>query len=190
MDETLIPVRPMFSAALPTALVSPAERGEAWRETFAAFAPKLLLYARQWAAAPADAEDIVQDAFVRCWRQRGDEAAREPGLLFAAVRTAALDLLRGDLRRRRREETATSGTDDVAWFQCPIEQRERADTLSAALARVPAEQREVVVLRIWGELSFPEIAKLLRIPEATAGSRFRYALESLRRLLPPTLSPP
>ena len=49
---------------------------------------------------------------------------------------------------------------------------------------LPLEQREVLVLRIWAELSFPEIAEILDVGVDTAASRHRYALAALRKLIP------
>ena len=84
---------------------------ENWKTCFSQLAPGLVLFARQWARSPADAEDIVQEAFVRFWRKQHDIANR--GLLYAAVRSIALDFLRRDGRRARRESTAASETDQT-----------------------------------------------------------------------------
>jgi len=67
------------------------------------------------------------------------------------------------------------------WFAPEIEDRERARLVQDALDRLPVEQREVVTLKIWGGLTFAEIAEALEIPANTAASRYRYALEELRR---------
>lgn len=69
-------------------------------------------------------------------------------------------------------------------FSSELESRELAETVQAALKQLPLEQREVLVLRVWGELSFPEIAEVLEIPVDTAASRHRYALAALRKLIP------
>lgn len=53
--------------------------------------------------------------------------------------------------------------------------------IQSALARLPAAQREVLVLKIWGELTFDAIARELDIPLNTAASRYRYALAALRQ---------
>ena len=62
-----------------------------------------------------------------------------------------------------------------------------ADPRLAALARslpsLPAEQREVVVLKVWGDLTFEQIGEQLQISPNTAASRWRYAMEALRRLI-------
>lgn len=53
--------------------------------------------------------------------------------------------------------------------------------IQSALGRLPEAQREVLVLKIWGELTFDEIARELDIPLNTAASRYRYALAALRQ---------
>ena len=60
-----------------------------------------------------------------------------------------------------------------------------AGEIEAALQRLPAEQREVLVLKIWNELTFEQIAETLGIPPNTAASRYRYALAALRKELKP-----
>src|ERR1700738_843635 len=66
----------------------------------------LVLLARQWVASRADAEDVVQEAFVRFWRSR--QRATDPAAyLFACVKHCALDWQRERQRRSRREEEAS-----------------------------------------------------------------------------------
>ena len=70
-----------------------------WREWFQRFGPRLLLCARQWVGRQADAEDIVQDAFVRYWRRQRTMAADALPLVLISVRRAAYDLARKAGRR-------------------------------------------------------------------------------------------
>lgn len=158
---------------------------EPWRECYERLAPRLLLFARQWAASSADAEDVVQTAFVRFWKKQPDAGAEHVPLLYAAVRSAALDVMRSGERRTQRE-LAYGGAEGAggAFFDPTPEQREDTERLQTALERLPADQREVVVLRIWGELTFAEIGTALGISINTAAARYRYALEALRRLFP------
>src|SRR6202049_1174250 len=79
---------------------------EDWKVCFSQLAPGLLLFARQWLRSPADAEDVVQEAFVRFWRRHHDIGNR--ALLYATVRSIALDFVRRDSRRARREVDASS----------------------------------------------------------------------------------
>jgi RNA polymerase sigma-70 factor (ECF subfamily) len=63
------------------------------------------------------------------------------------------------------------------------ERDERRAAVEAALAHLPEDQRTVLVLKVWGGLTFPQIADALSIPANTAASRYRYALDKLRTLL-------
>ena len=75
----------------------------------------------------------------------------------------------------------------VADAQAPT-MRALADTIAAALLELPDEQREVVSLRLWGGLSFPEIASVTGVPAPTAASRYRAAIERLRLALSPAFA--
>jgi RNA polymerase sigma-70 factor (ECF subfamily) len=140
--------------------------------------PALVLLARQWVASHADAEDVVQEAFVRFWRSR--QRAMDPAAyLYACVKRTALDWQRGRRRRLKREEHVARPEGET-WFTGPLEKEERRGQIAAALGSLPQEQREVLVMKIWGGLSFPEIGLALSIPANTAASRYRYALAKLR----------
>ena len=156
--------------------------GAGWNQWLACHAPKLLLFARQQSRCEADAHELVQDAIVEAWRaQANGGATPAPALVFRLIRCRAIDLARRNERRQNREAAAQAETGQ-AWFAPEIEDRERARRLQAALARLPESQRDVVTLKIWGELTFAEIAATLDIPANTAASRYRYALEELREL--------
>jgi len=152
-----------------------------WQSWFDAYGRKLLLFARQWATSAAGAEDLVQEAFVRFWRSPHRNDADAHLQLFAMVRRAGLDHVRAASRRTAREQAAAADEDAHAWFAPAPDERDAA--LQAALGQLPPEQREVVVLKIWGELTFEQVARTLDIPANTAASRYRYALEALRRAL-------
>jgi RNA polymerase sigma-70 factor (ECF subfamily) len=155
---------------------------EDWKRCFAEIAPGLLLFARQWVHSAADAEDVVQEAFVKFWRRNHNIDNR--GLLYAAVRSIALDFIRRDSRRARREASAFGETDDFTEPEFEIED-ETQRALADAINGLPQEQREVLVMKIWNELTFAEIAMTLRISQNTAASRYRYALTALKRMLQP-----
>jgi RNA polymerase sigma-70 factor (ECF subfamily) len=163
---------------------SPRE-DEPWERCYEQLATKLLLFARQWLPAQVDAEDAVQSAFVKFWRRHPDAQPEHYPLLYAAVRTTALDALRSTSRRARRE--TASSTDGAAettqMFELPLEQCEETLRVEFALRSLPLAQREVVVLRIWGELTFAEIAESLGESINTVAARYRYGLEALRKTL-------
>ncbi len=155
--------------------------GDDWDRLFERHGPALVLYARQWLAVRADAEDVVQETFVRYWRSR-ERVADPAAFLFACVRNCALDWQRERARRTRRDE-AVARREEEPLFTAQIEQAERQLNIETALRGLPAEQRDVLVMKIWGGLSFAQIADVLAISANTAGSRYRYALAKLREQL-------
>ncbi len=163
--------------------------GDDWTAWLDTHGPALVLFARQWVPGRADAEDVVQEAFLRFWRSR-QRAAEPAAYLFTCVKRCAFEWLRGQGRRTRREERAArSEPTEPMLLVGAIEQEERRAAIEVALRQLPPEQREVVVLKIWGELSFPQIAAALEIPVNTAASRYRYALTRLRAQLSEGVTP-
>jgi RNA polymerase sigma-70 factor (ECF subfamily) len=155
---------------------------ETWKICFAQLGPALLLFARRWTNCRADAEDVVQEAFVRFWRRQ--HSIENRALLYATVRSTALDRLRRDQRRAWRE--ASAATDHPQFFESSfVAGDEGQQLLAAAVEQLPDEQREVVILKIWNELTFAEIAQILEISQNTAASRYRYALGALKKNLQP-----
>jgi RNA polymerase sigma-70 factor, ECF subfamily len=155
---------------------------EAWCQCYRELAPKLLLFARQWVPSQADAEDVVQAAFVRFWKKHPGASREHHPLLYSAVRTIALDTLRGEDRRVRRENQpgAPMPRDGEPYFDLAIEQADLAVAIDSALRLLPHEQREVIVLKLWADLTFQQIADTLGLPLNTVAARYRYALEKLR----------
>jgi len=155
---------------------------ENWKNCFSELAPGLLLFARQWVQSAADAEDIVQDAFVKFWRRNHNIDNR--GLLYAAVRSLALDFIRRGARRARREATALAEAEPAIERHFDLDD-DTQSALAAAVESLPRDQREVLVLKIWNDLTFSEIAGVLGISQNTAASRYRYALSNLKKTLQP-----
>ena len=168
-------------------LMNESDHEMPWETCYRELAPKLLLFARQWVASPADAEDVVQAAFVKFWRRQPQAQPEHYPLLYSAVRTCALDFRRSGERRTRREANPDAGVlrEDATFFDHAVEQREEAALVEIALRELSPEQREVVVLRVWGGLTFAGIATALDQSINTITSRYRYALEALRRELKP-----
>src|SRR5881296_3760653 len=155
---------------------------EEWKSCFSEIAPGLLLFARQWVQSAADAEDIVQEAFVKFWRR--NHKIENRALLYAAVRSLALDFIRRDSRRARREATALAEAEPAIEPHFELED-DTQSALAAAVESLPRDQREVLVLKIWNNLTFSEIAGALGISQNTAASRYRYALANLKKSLQP-----
>ncbi len=123
----------------------------------------------------------MQDAFIRFWRTR-DDVSEPVGYLYSCVKHCALDWHRGRQRQRRRE-VAVARPEAETLFAGALEQHERRLAIEAAIRSLPENQSEVLVMRIWGGLSFPQIGAALDTSENTAASRYRYALAKLRAQL-------
>lgn len=158
-----------------------------WKQCFDQVAPNLVLYARQLTPSRADAEDVVQMAFVRWWRRFPEGDSQHIPLLYAAVRTIALDLRRSNNRRTAREAESdialTEG--DAPVFDPSPENRETAAIVEDALSKLPEEQREVITLKLWGGLTFAQIAEATGDSINTVAGRYRYALNALQKHLTP-----
>ena len=140
-----------------------------------------LLYALQLTGTRADAEDAVHDGFIRFWGRR-HAAQNMPALFFASVRTAALDLRRGEARRRRRDRGRLPEMPQLAGAGESGEMREQ---IERALGELPEAQREVVVMKIWGDLTFAQIAEVVVESPNTVATRYRYAMAKLEQMLSP-----
>ena len=151
-----------------------------WQAWLSAHGPALLLFARQWLANRQEAEDALQDGFIRFWHKR-QQASDPLAYLYACVRSAALDLRRQRQRLEIRHRQAV--TDPPPSLTCPPELEERRQAVEEALSHLPEDQRAVLVLKIWGDLTFGQIAATLAISPNTAASRYRYALQHLETRL-------
>jgi RNA polymerase sigma-70 factor (ECF subfamily) len=132
-----------------------------------------LLYGRALGLSHGEAEDVLQDTFLGLIRL--ETTPREPAhYCVRAYRNRALNLRRGLLRRLARELESKS------WFDCQadVDPRERAAV--ECLQVLSAEQREVVVLKIWHGYTFVAIGELTGVSPNTAAGRYRYAMDRLR----------
>lgn len=142
-------------------------------------AAALELYAASWTAHP---EDCVQEAFIELASQR-----RRPehlvAWLYRVVRNRAVNALRSDRRRSEHERTAAIQLHKrVVGCEEVVEQSE----LSSVLRTLPSEEREIIVLRIWSELTWQQIGELTDTSSSTAQRRFVAALEKLKERLEPS----
>jgi RNA polymerase sigma-70 factor (ECF subfamily) len=145
---------------------------------------RLLRYAVTITRNQHDAEDVVQAVLVKVAAQPKLLAnAKQPWLyLLRMVRNRALLVL-----RTRKRVSIVRGICDLLTRHSvdELEQEETYREVWTALRKIPADQSEIVVLKIWEEMTFAQIAKLLSVSPATAASRYRYAMEKLSRHLQP-----
>jgi RNA polymerase sigma-70 factor (ECF subfamily) len=138
----------------------------------------LLRTARAMLKESVEAEDAVQDVFVELVRNRHRLALVRDldAYVFAMLRHSVGRRLkrRQNEERRLRQLAMNSAKEPVA---------QTTDDVTEALASLPAEQREVIAMKISGGLTFSQIGEILNVSPNTAASRYRYALEKLRRML-------
>ena len=134
-----------------------------------------------------DTQDTLQEIFTKLARQPEllRQARDERAFLIRLAHNAAIDLMRRRGTRQKNHEQF--GAEQISTFAAtadPDEAAFRAE-LSAALDKLPPDQRAVVHLKLWEGLTFEEIAAALEIPLNTAASRYRYGLDKLRDRLRP-----
>jgi RNA polymerase sigma-70 factor, ECF subfamily len=123
------------------------------------------------------AQDAVQQVFLRLIATDSIHRASDPAAyLFASVRNQLLN------ETRVRQRTVSLDA-DAAWFDPPERDYAAEENLRRALAGVTLDQRQVIVLHIWGELTFSQIGDVLGINANTAASRYRYGIETLREIM-------
>jgi RNA polymerase sigma factor (sigma-70 family) len=130
-----------------------------------------------------DAEDVVQEVFLGVLksRRRLQDVRDLTTYLFTALRRAAGRIAAQRARRPTLSESA------IGIAPAAATPRDRSspcgERLERALLALPAEQREVIMLKIDGELTFSQIAEVTGVSMNTAASRYRYALDKLRKAL-------
>jgi RNA polymerase sigma-70 factor (ECF subfamily) len=176
------------ACAQPAALPPPGpDPGEALVRTFTAIRDELVSTLCYVVGNADDAQDVAQEAFLRCWRTReglpGVQNLR--AWIFRVGLNAAKDLRRGAWHRRARP-LAGADTMPAAESDPParaLEDRESLARLREALAHLRPEEKEVFLLRQNGELTYEQIAELHGRPVGTVKTQMRSALQKLRKVL-------
>ena len=141
------------------------------------YAAPLELYARQLCDC---SEDVLQEALIELagQPQMPDDTA---AWLYRVVRNKAISASRSARRRKHHETIAADRR--PAWFERSPADRIDAGEAADALESLPIEQREVVVARIWGGLTFQQISQLVGVSDSAAHRRYEAALLALRQKL-------
>ncbi|MHC4088451.1 MAG: RNA polymerase sigma factor [Planctomycetota bacterium] len=131
------------------------------------------------------AEDVVHDVFVS-FSQSADKL-RLDGNLKGYLTTCVVNLARDKIRAKQRHSLALDKVNpvksDVESPSDSIVGDEELQRLSKAMAQLPTEQREAIVLHLRGGMTFKAIAKSQHVSINTIQSRYRYGLDKLRSLL-------
>ncbi|MHC4460312.1 MAG: RNA polymerase sigma factor [Planctomycetota bacterium] len=159
---------------------------DAFRHIYEKYAADLLTLAANLLSDGSAAEDVVQDVFISF--VKSVEQFRLRGSLKSYLTTCVANRSRDYIRKKKRQQTvavseASQVTSDTKSPVQLVIRTEELQKLKHALTELPYHQREVVVLRLHGDLRFRQIAKLQDASVKTVQSRYRYGLDKLRSML-------
>ena len=143
---------------------------------YEAHAAGLILYGRALGLGHGEAEDVVHEVFAALL-EMAETPAQPDRYLVRAFRNRALNRHRSLWRRVARE------FESHRWFERTPDESPRERAALRCLRRLPPEQREVIVLKIWHQHTFEEIGGLLGLSPNTAAGRYRYGLQKIRACL-------
>ena len=129
------------------------------------------------------AEDAVHDAFVRLCGMQQSPSGRVVAYVFAAVRNSAMDCCRRAKRDLKIAETLFAETPNLSMASNNPTMEDNSARLRQEIESLDAETREIIVMKIYGELTFDEIGKVLETPPATVATRYRRAILALEEKL-------
>lgn len=153
----------------------------------ALYGPGLTAYARQALRSPSEAEDVVQEVFVRVWRQAGRydpaRAAVSTWIWRIAVNLCIDRNRRAGVRQFLGLEAAPDPEDEAPGIEASLDARQRLRLTEAAIATLPGRQREAILLRAAGGLSTAEIAQTMGVGAGAVEQLLVRARANLRRAL-------
>lgn len=158
-------------------IVAEEIRRDGWCERlYESEAAKFLLYGRALGLSHGESEDVLQETFIALL---GLECQPEEPAHYTwrAFRNRALNHKRSLWRRVARE------LESLRWFERSGGQTNLEAAAVHCLGKLPREQREVIVLKIWSEMTFEQIARLLELSPNTVAGRYRYGLQKMRTAL-------
>jgi RNA polymerase sigma-70 factor (ECF subfamily) len=147
----------------------------------------ILAYALRRTMKREDAADIVADTFLVAWRRLDDmPSGAELLWLYGVARNVLANARRGD---RRREQLAENLRRELRSVDMAVAEHPRADEVRSAIAKLARDDRELIQLAYWEDLSPAQIATVLQIPASTVRVRLHRARNALRTTLERTSAP-
>lgn len=155
------------------------DRLRLFRQLYEAFHVRLFSYIGGILGNRHDAEEVMQTVFLKLYRSPLglQRALDSPSYLFGAARNACYSL-----REKRRQQGRSADPFDLRLIEARSTESdpEEAERLNAALLTLPDEQREVVVMRVYSDLSFDAIAEVIQVPMSTVYKRYQAAMQKLQ----------
>ncbi len=161
-----------------------------WNHWLGENSARLMLYARQQCRVEADAEDALQESLVQLVRtvESGDFRGgpeRWLSYVYTAIRHNAMDRgRRMDVRSNYEQAVQESDSElglENPWLSCASDDEVLRQQVEELLRSIKPDFAEIIVLKIWGERTFQDIADVIGISISTVVSRYRYGMEELRK---------
>lgn len=145
-----------------------------WNSLLQRHLKPLGIYAAQFSI---DADDVVQEAFLELIQQP-TPPENVAAWLYKVVRHKSISAIRSETRRQHREQSKSRTR--VNWFEERPDDRLDAQQITQQLRELPDDQREVLVLKIWSDFTFHEIAEVTNSSSSTCHRLYQQALDELR----------
>lgn len=161
---------------------------QAFRRLFDYFGPRLKAYLMSAGAESTQAEDLMQDAMVALWHKAhlfDPTKARASTWLFTIARNLRIDALRRQSRQVTDPNDPTTQPQEVIQSDHLVAQKQDSTRIKQALKGLSPDQRDVIQLCFFQDLSHNQIAQALNVPLGTVKSRIRLAVAKLRTILEP-----
>lgn len=156
------------------------------RELVSTYEGALLRYVSRLTGNSSSAEDIVQNTFIKLIRNWADTFERFPSIgnwLYKVAHNEALDYIRGEVRRKKLHDE--HGAECISVINPPGHSNvsERAENAAAALAKLSDRERQLVVLKVYEEKSYKEIAEITGLSVGNVGYILHGAMKKLAAML-------
>lgn len=163
-----------------------AQDRAAFAALFERFAGRVKGFLMRWGMADDQAEEAAQEVMVSVWRRAGSynpEKAAVSTWIFAIARNRRIDMIRRNTRREPDPDDPLFQSDPEPDSAVTYSAQERQETVRAAIAALPAPQRDLLFLAFYEGCSHGECAERLGVPLGTVKSRIRLAFAKLRSIL-------
>ena len=150
------------------------------KDIYEAYCPMIFSVVSDMVKSREDAEDITSEFFIRLWDIAGTYRPLKGhrAWMITIARNMAIDYL-----RKKSHETPAAEIPDYLQEKASAEENIcQKLSLEQALLTLKKEERQIVNLKIMGELTFREIAKILKKPPGTVAWRYRTAMEKLKEV--------
>ena len=160
---------------------------KAFKEVFYAYHPRLCRFAAKYVSSHTVARDVVQDVFLKLWKQRADWELQGSlkAYLYQAVRNQSLNWVRDE--KTKREARAAMALEKPTCEKRTAEDQahfaELSEAIDDAIAELPERRREAFVLHRRHDLTYREVAEVMNITPKTVENQIGRALKFLRNEL-------